>query len=108
MDEVQAAWVTFVRAWSESVLRQIERVKAVRREYAPISRQLDREWDDSLAEELSVIWRRNWAEEHALVWSMYQLDRWMRRLAQERGEEPPPENQLLRDLRNALEHLDEA
>lgn len=108
MDEVEGAWVTLVHAWSESVLQQVERVRAVRQEYAPISRQLDREWDDALADQLSVIWRRSWTEEHTLVWSMHQLDRWVRRLAQERGEEPPPENQLLTDLRNTLEHLDEA
>ncbi|GAQ59350.1 hypothetical protein a10_09252 [Streptomyces acidiscabies] len=43
-----------------------------------------------------------------LVWSAYQLERWRARLAKERGEEPPPESQRLKDARDALEHLDEA
>ena len=36
------------------------------------------------------------------------MERWARRLAEERGEEPPPRDQVLANLRNALEHLDEA
>ncbi|MBW5254951.1 hypothetical protein JGS39_39440 [Streptomyces sp. P01-B04] len=35
-------------------------------------------------------------------------ERWRGRLARERGETPPPENQDLKLARDALEHLDEA
>jgi len=108
MSEAEDVCVTFVRAWSESVLRQVARVKDVSREAAKLNRQLDHEWDPSTDEALSAIWRQNWTEAHALVWSIHQLDRWGRRLAEERGEEPPREHLVLRDVRNTLEHLDEA
>jgi hypothetical protein len=38
----------------------------------------------------------------------YQVERWAARLAEERGEEPPPRDQVLANFRNALEHLDDA
>ncbi|MFF9601739.1 hypothetical protein ACF1GY_05595 [Streptomyces sp. NPDC014684] len=41
-----------------------------------------------------------------LVWSAYQ--RWRARLAKERGEPAPQENEALKNARDALEHLDEA
>lgn len=43
-----------------------------------------------------------------MVWAAHQVERWAQRLAEERGEEPPPKDKVLADLRNALEHLDEA
>ena len=52
--------------------------------------------------------RQQWADEQALVWAAHQLERWSRRLAMERGEDPMPRDKVLADLRNALEHLDEA
>ena len=54
------------------------------------------------------VFREQWAEEQALVWAAHQVERWAKRLAEERGEEPPPRDQVLADLRNALEHLDGA
>src|SRR6185312_16774374 len=38
----------------------------------------------------------------------HQLERWAQRLAEERGDVPQPRDRVLADLRNALEHLDEA
>ena len=58
--------------------------------------------------DLAQSFRAQWAEEQALVWAAHQVERWARRLAKERGEDPPPPDQVLADLRNALEHLDEA
>lgn len=52
--------------------------------------------------------RQRWADEQALVWAAHQLERWTRRLAMERGDDPMPRDRVLADLRNALEHLDEA
>ncbi|MEU7015906.1 hypothetical protein [Streptomyces sp. NPDC046385] len=43
-----------------------------------------------------------------LVWSAYQLERWRKRLAQERGRESPPPDKVLSQVCNALERLDEA
>jgi hypothetical protein len=43
-----------------------------------------------------------------LVWAAYQVERWAQRLAEERGDDPPPRDEVLANVRNALEHLDEA
>ena len=108
MSDADNVFVTMVHAWSEFVLRQVGRVRDVGRESARLSRQLDREWDRDLDEVARGVWRQRWTEEHALVWAAYQLDQWARRLAKERGEEMPEEDVLLRNARNAVEHLDEA
>lgn len=108
MSAAEEACVTFVRAWAESALRQVERVREVRQQAARLNRQLDRDWDRDLARELEPLWRQNWTEEHSLVWTLYQLERWASRLARERGSAPVEPDAELRDLRNALEHLDEA
>lgn len=108
MSEAEETCVTFVRAWAESTLRQVERVREVRQRAAQLNRQLDRDWDRDLAKELEPLWRQNWTEEHSLVWSLHQLERWASRLARERGLEPLEPDVELRDLRNALEHLDDA
>ncbi|MGZ6840161.1 MAG: hypothetical protein ACXVHC_06865, partial [Frankiaceae bacterium] len=42
------------------------------------------------------------------MWAAHQLERWARRLAREQGLPQPPSDPVLTDLRNALEHLDEA
>ena len=108
MSEAEEACITFVRAWAESTLRQVERVREVRQEAALLNRQLDREWDGDRAKALEPLWRQNWTEEHSLVWALHQLERWVSRLARERGLEPREPDADLRDLRNALEHLDDA
>lgn len=108
MSEAEEACVTFVRAWAESTLRQVERVRNVRQQAARLNRELDRDWDRDRAKALEPLWRQNWTEEHSLVWALHQLERWASRLARERGLEPTEPDAELRDLRNALEHLDEA
>lgn len=108
MSEAEEVCVTLVRAWAESTLRQVERVREVREQAARLNRQLDREWDRDLARQLEPLWRQNWTEEHSLVWALHQLERWTSRLARERGLELSEPDAELRDLRNALEHLDEA
>jgi hypothetical protein len=58
--------------------------------------------------DLAKIAREVFAETHALVWAAHQVERWAGRLAEERGEDPPPRDEVLANVRNALEHLDEA
>lgn len=108
MSEAEATCVTFVRAWAESTLRQIDRVREVRGRAASLNRQLDRDWDPARERKLEPLWRQNWTEAHSLVWALHQLERWATRLARERGLDPAEPDEQLRDLRNALEHLDEA
>lgn len=67
MSTAEEACVTFVRAWAESTIRQVGRVREVRQEAARLNRQLDREWDRDLAKALEPLWRQNWTEEHSLV-----------------------------------------
>jgi hypothetical protein len=43
-----------------------------------------------------------------LVWAAHQLEQWSQRLASERGQEPPEADQVLKRVRDALEHLDDA
>lgn len=44
----------------------------------------------------------------AWVWAAHQVERWAQRLAEERGDDPPTRDEVLANVRNALEHLDEA
>lgn len=90
-------------------MRQVERVREVRKTARSLGRAYERmeDWSpDTL--DLARNFREQWAEEQTLVWAAHQLERWAHRLAEERGEEPPPRDEVLADLRNALEHLDEA
>ena len=100
---------SFVQMWAEAVMRQVDRVREARRKARSLGRAYERmeDWSpDDL--DLARSFRAQWTEEQALVWAAHQVERWARRLAEERGEEPPPRDQVLADLRNALEHLDEA
>ncbi|MFE6311781.1 hypothetical protein PS783_37950 (plasmid) [Streptomyces enissocaesilis] len=99
----------FVQRWAEAVLRQAARTREVRRRTATDERAYDLgdvpELDPWM---LEANRRELWTEEHMLVWSARQLERWRARLAKERNEPAPPENEALKDARDALEHLDEA
>jgi hypothetical protein len=100
---------SFVQMWAEAVVLQDEHVRRIRRKADADGRAYERMEDWSPTElDLARNVRSQWAEEHTLVWAAHQVERWARRLAKERGEEPPPRDQVLADLRNALEHLDEA
>ncbi|GAA2417576.1 hypothetical protein GCM10010404_90170 [Nonomuraea africana] len=107
--EVVAECVSFVRMWAEAVLRQVERVHTMREKLHRDDRNYERMEDWSPTEEdLQENFRSLWTEEHTLIWSAHQLERWSRRLARERRQEPPEHDRVLADVRNALEHLDDA
>ncbi|MFD6936247.1 hypothetical protein ACFWAP_08860 [Streptomyces goshikiensis] len=100
---------SFVQRWAEAVLRQAARTREVRKRTAGDNRAYERGEEPSLDQwTLDANRRELWTEEHMLVWSAHQLERWRARLAQERGEPAPQENEVLKDVRDALEHLDEA
>ncbi|MFI9029912.1 hypothetical protein [Streptomyces sp. NPDC053560] len=98
----------FVRTWAEAVLRQAERAQAIRHQARQDDRNYERmeDWSPSM-EVLERNFRAQWAEEHQLVWAAHQLERWDARLRRERGQEPRKEDPFLKDIRDALEHLDE-
>lgn len=99
----------FVQTWAEAVLRQVERVREAQEKSDQDFRNYERAEDWSPTdEELERNVRTRWAENHALVWSTYQLARWRKRLAEERGQPLPEEDVMLKTVRDALEHLDEA
>lgn len=100
---------TFVQMWVEAVIRQVQRVKALRIKAAKDGRNFERmeDWSPT-TEDLAENFRAQWTEEQTLVWAAHQLERWAKRLSEERGQDAPQSDNVLADLRNALEHLDEA
>ncbi|MFK3735662.1 hypothetical protein ACI2LJ_35960 [Streptomyces sp. NPDC088090] len=107
MDAEQTA-AEFVQRWAEAVLRQAARTRKVRARVTKDDRAYDynEEWSPS-PQQIAANYRELWTEEHMLVWSAHQLERWRARLAEERGMPAPPEDENLRTVRGALEHLDE-
>ena len=100
---------TFVQMWAEAVARQVQRVKELRAKAARDGRNYERNEDWSpTSDDLAQNFRAQWTEEQTLVWAAHQLERWVKRLAEARGHESPPSDEVLANLRNALEHLDEA
>jgi hypothetical protein len=107
VSEAEETAQSLVDVWAGEVRRLVPEVKELRQEYDRYSRALDHDW--TLAEEdLYRRWQRLWAAQHHLVWAAYQLERWVKRLARERRTKAPKPDPVLADLRNALEHLDEA
>ena len=88
-------------------MRQVERVREVRKKAHSMGRAYERGFGpDEL--DLAKIGRAVFAESHTLVWAAYQVERWSQRLAEGRGDDPPRRDEVLANVRNALEHLDEA
>lgn len=107
MEDQEEACRSYVQTWAESVMRQVERVRALRKKSHSMGRAYERGFGpDEL--DLARIARELFAEEHALVWAAHQVERWAQRLAEERCDDPPPHDEVLANVRNALEHLDEA
>ena len=101
---------SLVDVWVEEVRRLVPEVRAVRRSTTGDSRAMDRNdsWPPLTGHNMFANWRRLWAAQHHLVWATHQLERWVARLARERRKKVPKPDPVLADLRNALEHLDEA
>lgn len=101
---------TLVDVWVEEVRRLVPAVRAVREKCDRDSRAMERmdSWPQLSELDMFANWRQLWAAQHHLVWSAYQLERWVARLARERRMKVPKPDAVLADLRNALEHLDEA
>lgn len=101
--------LTLAIAWSEAVVRQIAVAQSAQTEYNNAISAADRadDWsptDDAIHERF----RNMWTSHSTLVWMSFQLEKWNTRLHAERNRDVPPSVPLLRELRNTLEHLDEA
>jgi hypothetical protein len=99
----------FVEMWAEAVIRQLERVREWREKDAVDQRNYYRDKEgDPTEEDMARNFRTRWAEEHMLIWAAHQLERCIKRLAMERDKPLPADDDALTNVRNALEHLDEA
>ncbi|GAA0426132.1 hypothetical protein Acor_54760 [Acrocarpospora corrugata] len=107
--ELERHCVHFVRTWGEAVLQQVDRLRTIRTKFHRDGRNYERleEWSPT-QEDLDRNFRELWAEEHTLVWAAYQLERWNRRLVKVRGGSAPVPDVVLANVRNTLEHLDDA
>lgn len=103
--------IYFVQVWAEHVEASVVRLRECRERLTQLLRLVDEqetdEWTD-FDENCEKARRALWAAGHETVWAAHQLERWGKRHAEERGEEPRNADPVLRDVRNALEHLDEA
>lgn len=109
MDHAEHYCRVFLQVWAEAVVSQVKRLRQTRAEAAKRGRAHERMRGPGPDElDLQQDFRTLWFEEQTLVWAAHQVERWSRRLAVERGEEPKPRDEMLANLRNALEHLDEA
>ena len=100
---------SYARRWAEGTLRQAKRY----REAYKLAFALDDCWErldsETLTwEEVIEASETAWVEGHLLVVAAHQMENWRRRMLEERGDLEPGENDSLNDLRNTLEHLDEA
>jgi Family of unknown function (DUF6308) len=99
----------FIDVWAEEVRRLARSVQTIREKHAQDLRAAEYGEDWSPTDhDLYERFGRLWAAQHHLIWAAHQLERWVARLTRDRGEPPPVPDPVLADLRNALEHLDEA
>ena len=100
---------TFADLWVDEVRRLVRQEREIRQKYEWSNWAVERneEWSPQ-ERDLHELFGRMWTAQHHLVWAAHQLERWQRRLARERGLPEPAADAVLADLRNALEHLDEA
>jgi hypothetical protein len=85
---------SFVQVWAEAVMRQVERVREVRKKAHSMGRAYERGFGPDEID-LARCFREQWAEEQTLVWAAHQVERWARRLAEEWCEEPPRRDEVL-------------
>jgi hypothetical protein len=100
----------FVRMWAEAMIRQFKRVQEQQEKRAADLWLYDHEplGIAPTDEDLQRNFRVRWTEEHMLIWAAHQLERWIKRLAIDRGEPSPTPDPVLADVRNAMEHLYDA
>lgn len=99
----------FTQRWADGTLRQATRLRQALQRASNLDRAYER-MDDSMLTEWDIAAKIDevWIEQHLLMVSAQQFEKWAKRLARARGEIRPEEDRLMRLLRNSLEHLDEA
>lgn len=99
----------FSRAWAERLKVQLPVMRLAAERLREVDRQIEfGEVFGPSERDYEQAFRALWSECVLTVWIADGLHRWLVRLARELGEEVPGEIEHLRQLRNALVHLDEA
>lgn len=99
----------FAQTWAERLAEELRDAIAASERLVRDDRAFERMEDWSPSEDdVARSFRRMWSANAAVVWTGYQAERWLTRLARELGEPQPTPVAQLRTLRNALEHLDSA
>lgn len=99
----------FAQRWADGTLRQATRLRDALQRASSLDRAYERMDDPTLTEwDIAARIDEVWVEQHLLMVSAQQFEKWAKRMAEARGETRPEEDRLMRLLRNSLEHLDEA
>lgn len=101
---------SFTERWASGALRGAERVREARRRAKTADRNLERmeDWSPT-EEEVKETFDAVWAEEHLFVVAVAQFYNWVTRLVDEDFTvRSPGDIPSLTELRNTLEHLNEA
>jgi hypothetical protein len=104
----------FVDVFVTDVRQRVREVRELRRQTAADVRAADRgeDWAPT-DEDFYQSFGRRWAAQHHLVIAAHQLQLWVERLVKERAlrgrhDQMPDRDAVVENLRNALEHLNEA
>ncbi|MFJ8963312.1 hypothetical protein ACIRG5_28395 [Lentzea sp. NPDC102401] len=99
----------FAQRWADGTLRQARRLRHALKAASDMDRAYER-MDAPGITELDIAAKIDevWTEQHLLMVSAQQCEKWATKMAAARGETRPEEARLMRLLRNSLEHLDEA
>ncbi|WP_033440899.1 hypothetical protein [Saccharothrix sp. NRRL B-16314] len=99
----------FTQRWADGTLRQATRLRHALRQASSFDKAYERMDDATLTEwDIAAKIDEVWIEQHLLMVSAQQFEKWAKRMAEARGGTRPAEDRLMRLLRNSLEHLDEA
>jgi hypothetical protein len=99
---------SFAKLWADGTLRQVERYRERLKRAKVDSRAFDRGDGEGLTgSDVSDRLDEAWVEQHLLMVSAWQFEKWAQVMASLRGESRPKEMDKMRLVRNALEHLDE-
>lgn len=99
----------FTQRWADGTLRQATRLRQALHRASSLDRAYERMDDPTLTEwDIAAKIDEVWIEQHLLMVSAQQFEKWAKRMAGARDEIRPEEDRLMRLLRNSLEHLDEA
>ncbi|MCA1195120.1 hypothetical protein [Saccharopolyspora sp. 6V] len=100
---------SFAERWALGALRQAERFREALKTATSADRAYELgEAEGWIAADVAELVDAAWVEQHLLTVATHQFETWTQKMLDARGDDETRGNQLIRDLRNVLEHLDEA